>query len=422
MSLQLAAPSILMGALLSIALPVEAQFSSGSTGADGALDYSSQPPGTTIVFTPSTFGHKASQPVYNFTTINIPTGVTVRLSGTLIAGPVIWLATGTVQIAGIVDLSGGAGGCESPTECRTPSVPGAGGYPGGVGGGSTANPPEPGLGPGGGAAGTAASPQGQGGAFTGNSLLVPLVGGSGGGGEWSSGGGGAGGGAILIASSVSINLTGSIYAYGGDGSNLGDGGGGGGGAIRLAAPTISGNGILYLAGGNCTDNGTNSTHGTPGIARVESFNGASFNINNPGGYCAGAYGVQYLAAPYNSFVSPQAPSTVTITTVNGVPVTEPPTGSFQTPDVTINSSGSVALAIQATNVPVGSIVNLQFYSDNANDLFVQSTPLAGTLAQSTATANVTFPTGYTRGLVFASFTGPSPNIREQAASEVPLRK
>ena len=403
MSVKFAARLTLIGTLLSLSLPLEAQFSSYSTGVDGPLDYSSQPPGTTIVFTPSAFGHTATQPVYNFTTINIPTGVTVRLSGALIAGPVVWLAQGAVQIGGTIDLTGGAGGCSGPNECRTPSVPGAGGYPGGVGStGSTASPPEPGLGPGFGAAGTSASPMGKDGTFTGNSFLIPLVGGSGGGGSWANTGGGAGGGAIFIASSVSITLTGYINARGGNGYNSGSGSGG---AIRLAAPTIGGNGQLGIASG-----GDSSLGATLGIARVESFNGASFPLN-PG------VGPEYIAAPYKTFLSTRPPATVSITSVNNLPVTQPPTGSFQTPDVMINSSGPVQLAIQAVNVPVSSVVNLQFYSDNGPDIFATSTALVGTLASSTATATVTFPTGYTRGFVYATFTGPAPNIRQQQANE-----
>src|ERR1039458_9724484 len=100
MFVKLAVRCILIGILLTAALPVEAQFTSGSTGTDGALDYSSQPPGTTIMFNPATFSHTATQPVYNFTTITIPSGVTVRLSGAMNPAPVIWLASGAVQIAG----------------------------------------------------------------------------------------------------------------------------------------------------------------------------------------------------------------------------------------------------------------------------------------------------------------------------------
>jgi hypothetical protein len=218
---------------------------------------------------------------------------------------------------------------------------------------------------------------------------------------------------LLIASSVSINLTGSIYAQGGSSvAGLG-GGGGSGGAIRLAAPTINGNGTLYLYGGLYTGAcGQGIVSGGSGVARIESYNGANFTISTE---CTTNNGTEYLAAPYNTFISPLGPTTITIVSVNGVPVTQPPTGSFQTPDVTINSTGSVQLAIQATNVPPGSVVNLQFYSDNGPDIFVTSPPLAGTQASSTATANVTFPTGYTRGLVYASFTGPAGQVAKPPA-------
>ena len=169
-------------------------FDSGSTGFDKALNFAI--PGT-YVFDPKTLNPPINQPaenIFNFTTITVASGVTVKLLGNT---PVVWLAQGAVKIDGTVDLSGQDGFGASDTTQRTNTIPGAGGYPGGypaVG----SNPAGVGLGPAGGTLGC-----GNGG-FTGNQFLVPLVGGSGGGGA-----GGAGGGAILIASSVSIAGTGS---------------------------------------------------------------------------------------------------------------------------------------------------------------------------------------------------------------------
>src|SRR5439155_75301 len=104
---------------------------------------------------------------------------------------------------------------------RLPSIPGSGGYGGGLGYfGSTSA--YVGNGPGGGSWADVGCPGSEGhgptphsGSFTGNAFLVPLVGGSGGAGNVSTGG--AGGGALLLASSTSINLNGVVTARGGRG-------------------------------------------------------------------------------------------------------------------------------------------------------------------------------------------------------------
>jgi len=66
------------------ASPVEAQnFSSGSDGSDGALAPSG-PSGTVVLFDPAKFhGTQVGANIFNFTTITIPSGVTVRLSGNI---------------------------------------------------------------------------------------------------------------------------------------------------------------------------------------------------------------------------------------------------------------------------------------------------------------------------------------------------
>src|SRR6266850_4301408 len=91
-------------------MPAHAQvFSSGSTGADGALDFSSLPAGSIVVFDPKKFSpplNPAGDNIFNFTTINIPTGITVKLSGRVLTGPVFWLASGDVTINGTLDLNG----------------------------------------------------------------------------------------------------------------------------------------------------------------------------------------------------------------------------------------------------------------------------------------------------------------------------
>ena len=108
-------------------------FSSGSTGTDGALTYNT--PGT-YVFDPKTFTpplDPAGDNIFNFTTITIAAGVTVKLTGDVLNGPVVWLAQGAVTINGTIDLSGQNGFIASNTTQRTLTIPGAGGYGGGYG-------------------------------------------------------------------------------------------------------------------------------------------------------------------------------------------------------------------------------------------------------------------------------------------------
>src|SRR5713226_1346366 len=147
---------------------IEAQtFSSGSDGSDGPLAPSG-PPGTVVLFDPTQFhGTQVGANIFNFTTITIPQGVTVKLSGNVLNGPVFWLAQGNVDIDGGVDLSGGNGASQTNNPfARVPSVPGSGGYSGGVGG-NIAQSALPGDGPGGGAAGTQVVNSGSG-MFSGN--------------------------------------------------------------------------------------------------------------------------------------------------------------------------------------------------------------------------------------------------------------
>lgn len=141
-------------------------FNSGSTGADGALSYTT--PGT-YYFDPNSLGlNPAIQNVFNFTTINIASGVTVKLSSKVLNGPVYWLAQGDVTINGTIDLSGEAGqDATTLASLRVPGAGGAGGYSIGVGGVVASGLPgaEPGNGPGGGAAPTGGYTAGGGGSL-----------------------------------------------------------------------------------------------------------------------------------------------------------------------------------------------------------------------------------------------------------------
>src|SRR5436309_13979651 len=79
--------------------PVSAQtFSSGSTGADGAFAPTAN---TTLTLPPNG--------VFNFTTVNIPSGVTVTFVKNAANTPVTILASGTVTVAGTISVNGTIG-------------------------------------------------------------------------------------------------------------------------------------------------------------------------------------------------------------------------------------------------------------------------------------------------------------------------
>jgi hypothetical protein len=393
-------------------------FTSGSTGADGA--YSPTQSGD---FDPSTMPAKCtnSNNVYNvcnFTTINIPANVTIKLRASKLNNQAItWLAQGAVTIAGTLDLSGASGGTlntNQPAEMGASRIlpePGPGGYTGGLGAlGGVA--PQPGAGPGGGPAGSGTISYGYanwGGSgafiwpgFTGSSistgttygsyLAVPLYGGSGGGGGWDTSGnqlvggvGGSGGGALRIASTTQITVNGTINANGGNGGIAtggtagGDGGPGAGGTIHLVAPTITGTGTLTANSGVY-----------PNYSPATSNGLIRFGTNNSSGFTGTASGLVLTALylpPANSTLP--LPS-LSITSVNGVPVPPEASGSYLSPDVTIAATTAVNVVLSANNIPAGTIPTLRITAETGTDTVISCSALgSGNPAASTCSA--TFP-------------------------------
>src|SRR2546426_446820 len=198
--------------------PAHAQFNSGSTGADGALN-----PSANLTLTLPATG------VFNFTTVNIPGGVILRFTRNATNTPATILAQGDVIIAGTMDVSGSAGGAGSLTGTLLGPNGGAGG-PGGFDGGTGANgvistTGGAGLGPGG----------GNGGANSGSS--------GGGGGHVAGGRPARGAGAVTPARRGAPRAPGPLPISGGSGGGGGGAalgaarvwGGGGRGAVRLPA-------------------------------------------------------------------------------------------------------------------------------------------------------------------------------------------
>lgn len=399
-----------------------AVVNSGSTGADGAF---APTVNTQVVLPPSG--------ILNYTTVNIPTGVTVTFKKNATNTPVAMLASGNVIIAGVINLNGtdgtatGAAGDGVLGDDGIPGVGGPGGYDGGRGGAGTLTAAAigaggVGLGPGGGkvtgvngvsipwgtsfsgsgggfgAIGTAGGYSGYGaagGAAYGSSQLLPLIGGSGGGGGtgnlYNGGGGGGGGGAILIASSGTVSITGSINANGGVGGAVagsggsGSGGGGSGGAIRIVASTISGNGALNAAGQGGGSNPVwfDQSGGGGGVGRIrlesEAFTRTA--VSSPA-HTQGMPGPIFVAGL----------PTLRITSVGGANVPTEPTGNA---DVTLpaTTANPVTVVFTTTGVPVGNTVNLTLKPVSGAAVSAISPALVGDTTSATASVNITLPDG-----------------------------
>lgn len=387
--------------LLSLLMTAQAfAFTSGSTGALGAFNPTSH---TTVQLPPDG--------ILNYTTINIPAGVSVSFAKNATNTPVYMLATGNVTIAGIVNVSGSA------ANIMTPGKGGPGGFDGGIGAliGSCGGA---GLGPGGGKIGTlgycnyaywgsqggnggfgnagyagaagscgsSANPGGAGGAAYGNASLSSLIGGSGGGGgcggTYSVGGtggaGGGGGGALLIASSGTITVSGTIYANGGGGGAGGTygsyGGGGAGGAIKLMANVIDGNGPLQATGADTISNGR---------IRLEATTLTRTSGTTP------AY--SYSSSP--SSVFPQNLPSLSISGIGGSSAPSSPAGNYSSPDIVlpVGTTNPVNITVQASNIPVSTSVSLTI-QPQAGAASTTTAVLAGTDQLSSATASASLST------------------------------
>lgn len=412
----LALPALAFFVACAGVLPARAQntFNSGSTGADGAF----APTSSQTIQVPESG-------VFNFTTVTIPSFVTIRFQRNSRNSPVTILASGNVSIDGgfiILDGQdgnanggGGAGGSGGFNGGASgygfdafPGVTGDG--PGGGSGGGSVNGASVSGGGGGGyaSAGGGAGHEsnatgGEGGPRYGASALQPLVGGSGGGGGGAyvgnhGGSGGGGGGAILIASSGTISFScpyycGTITARGGNGQGNyyqgGSGGGGAGGGIRLVANTVTGSGSFDVGGGSggYSYNGLQGGAGAPGYIRVEAYNYSSFNSSsNPSSVS--------IALPHPVVVT-NAPQ-LRIASVAGLNSPAAPVGSLRgVPDIIVPTTqpNPVSVVLQGANVPVGTVVQVILTPESGGRTTAQSGALAGTDAASTATASVSLPAG-----------------------------
>ncbi len=408
-------PAVLLAGML--ALHTAHAVDSGSTGADGALAPVADvaiglPPGG----------------ILNYTTINIPANVTVTFFSDASNAPAVVLVQGDAVIDGSIDVSGKDGFAASGAGRQG----GPGGFDGGRGGAPSTNGGN-GYGPGGGVGGIATGPSlssecgGTGGGFAlaggvsisacsgtpggnayGSERLVPIIGGSGGGGGRNSlttlqaASGGGGGGALLLAVSGTLTLNGTILATGGRGGDSvaerAAGGGGSGGAVRIVTTTLAGSGSIDVTGG----------------AGGAAFFGSAF----PGG--AGSFGRMHLEAETvlgsiasvpAGLVRLQAPSdifpanlpVIRITTVDGIPVPSQPNG---VDDVVLPSGivNPVTVEFTASNVPLGTLIQLTMTPQTGATVTTLSDALTGTVQSSTASASIDLPQGSSVLSAAVSFT------------------
>ncbi|MBI2926951.1 MAG: hypothetical protein HYY24_14750 [Verrucomicrobia bacterium] len=328
--------------------------------------------------------------VWNFTSITVPAGVSVRFKKNAANTPVQWLATENVLINGALDLNG-ANGIGGTVATGNEAPGGPGGFAGGLGGspGAPTFAGTPGQGPGGGRPGTSAGQQGGDARYAGvygTAYLQPLIGGSGGGGGAANSGalggnGGGGGGAIVISSSRDITVNGAIYAFGGDRSHNGAsyGGFGSGGGIRLVADRISGSGTLRADGGRI---------------RLEGYYRNITGQINPG---------PALSAPVATQAT-VANASLVVNKVAGQNVAQPPTGNLTTPDVVFTEAGTITVTVTSQGVPDGTAVRIRVTTDGD----VITAPPEGdpviVLSGGKADIAVTVPKGLGTIQAYAEFT------------------
>ncbi len=363
-----------------------AQFDSGSDGSDGAFNPTSDVT-IDLSLADGGAGNGTYDPdrwvvVFNYTTIDVPVGVTVTFANHPTGAPVAWLASGNVTIEGTVDISGDswdkpgpggfAGGLDSPLTSLVGFGPGGSGHWSNVEAGGS-------YGTGGGGSGAGPGP------VYGHQTILPLIGGSGGGAEYNqpTSAGGAGAGGLLVASSGSIDLNGAINAKGANGGGEDGlyGGGGAGGGIRLVANAITGSGSLDHSGG---DSGVlRGNAGGLGRIRVEAPVITFPIIDTPPT-------ITIEEDPGPVFPESTAPK-IRIVAVDGQPFPADPLVGFDTIERHIAAAGPVTIDIEAQNVPIGTQARL-WVNDNRNLPFsTLSTPLIGSLALSTATVEYNFP-------------------------------
>jgi hypothetical protein len=233
--------------------------------------------------------------------------------------------------------------------------------------------------------------------------VIPPIGGSGGGGAAANsatsaagGNGGGGGGAIVIASSRDITVNGIVSANGGffgrnSANNGAVGGLGSGGAVKLVADRILGGGQIHARNGN---GAVTSNFG--GHVRLESYL-RPFDISGTVSAGARSNSAPVIGVNFNN------PPNLIVSQIAGENVAQPPTGSFNSPDVIFTQAGPINVTVTATNIPDGTPVTLRITTSSSIITLPGGGDPAVTLAGGTATFSTTVPAGFGTVQAFANY-------------------
>lgn len=352
--------------------------------------------------------------VFRYSSVNIPSNVTITFRNHPSRAPVIWLVSGDVTINGVVSLDG-----QGDTS-NVVNEPGPGGFRGGRPWISPSAPGGPGSGPGGarfwepnppfpiecfyasGAGFAFAGGQrgGTPGVAYGNEAILPLIGGSGGATRYfgcsaqtDGSGGGAGGGAILIAAANSIRLgntspNAQIHTRGGNGG--GRASAGSGGAIRLITATLTGQGTLRALGGNT--NFGYAGEGSVGRIRVEAVNASGFADPGNPAYSALALTNGHVATIFPDQTAPR----IQIVSVGPAATPTDPRAdhAFTGTDIRLDTPEPQVVVMEAFNVPLSWIVELRVAPIGGPELpLLPATPTSGDTAHSLWSVTLDVPPG-----------------------------
>jgi len=309
--------------------------------------------------------------VFKYSSVTIPSGVTVRFVNHPTYAPVVWLVSGNVDINGTVSIAG-QDSAPDVIGRLTPPEPGPGGFRGGPAGPG-------GLGAG---YGPGSGDSGNYGTTYGNPQIIPLIGGSGAGANFFQGDGtsGAGGGAILMAVAGSVTINGAIDATGGNSTGFW-GGGGSGGAVRLVAETVSGTGEIQAIG--------RRSAALTGRVRIETASLGSGLRTVPE-----TVAVRPAAVPI-IWPADDAPI-CRVVSIDGVAAPEDPTARLvSNSDVLIEKNGVVQVLLQTKNFPNSGVVELRSVQKYGAAAWVTASHLDGNFAESRWVANITFAPGFT---------------------------
>ena len=318
---------------------------------------------------------------------------------------------------------------------------GPGGFPGGAGGngGDLPSNGNPGFGPAGGAGGVSTGVTRDdlfgkpAGASPATLSLTPLVSGSGGGGGagvqsdnpigcgtnsfgFGGGGGGGGGGAVLLAAENTVEITSpaTVSVRGGSGTSGGCsylyGAGGEAGSIRIVGRTFTGNGTLSLYGGY---HPYYNSYATGGRLRIEAF--ANTFTGSVGGLRQGSF-IAFPLAPV-----PADLPTLKITSVAGVAVPADARNDLQNVDVNFPTApvNPASVALSGHGIPLDTTATVRVTPTIGAVNSSTSTGFAGTIAASTASAQVTIPAGYGSINAVATWAASLASLKAMGIRSVP---